>query len=159
MNLESIRTFLQGKKTYFIAAIGAGYVLGIWLGFWAFDEKVVSALGIGSVATLAAKINRNAAPLLLLCAGLALATGCAMFQTTQKDQRYEGGKKTGKITTRATAFTFWESKSALANFKASQTEKTQGASVGSLNQEGGGTNTAATVSALAELLRALNVAK
>jgi hypothetical protein len=81
--------------------------------------------------------------------------GCARFTTKQTDVRYEEGKPSTTISTKATAWTFFESKSQLANFKASQTEKTQGASVGSLTQESSGTNTAATVAALAELLKAI----
>lgn len=67
---------------------------------------------------------------------LVLSCGCARFNTTQKDLSYD--PKTGEkreITTRATAYTFFEAKSQLANWKASQSDKTQGASVGSLNQE------------------------
>lgn len=61
--------------------------------------------------------------------------GCARFTTIQTDVSPER-----TITTRATAWTFGTSKSALTSFKASQTDKTQGASVGSLNQESSGTN-------------------
>lgn len=91
---------------------------------------------------------------LLLVALLSL-TGCSHFTTTQKDLNYENGIPLREITTRASAFTLFESKSSLANFKASQTDKTQGASVGSLQQDIGGTNTAATVRALVDLLNAL----
>jgi hypothetical protein len=89
---------------------------------------------------------------LAIIACIALCS-CARFTTKQTDIR--GADETTTITTKVTAWTFWESKSKLADFKASQTEKTQGASVGSLAQESGGTNTAATVSALAELLKAI----
>ena len=71
-------------------------------------------------------------------AGLA---GCARFNTTQKDLSYEQGKPSREITTRATAYTFFAGKSSLATWKASQTDKTQGASVGNLSQEANaGTN-------------------
>ena len=85
-----------------------------------------------------------------------LFTGCASFSTTQTDVSYDPEtNQTRKITTRAKARTLFEAKSALSNFKASQTDKTQGASVGSLNQEASSTNVAANASALAELIRAL----
>jgi len=89
---------------------------------------------------------------LLAAACLLAFTGCARFSTTQKDIRNEDGTTT--VTTRASAYTLFSSRSDLARWKASQTEKTQGAEVGGLSQQGG-TNTAATLSALAELLKAL----
>jgi hypothetical protein len=81
-----------------------------------------------------------------------LLAGCARFSTTQKDIRNADG--TTEVTTRASAYTLFSAKSDLARWKASQTEKTQGAEVGGLSQQGG-TNTAATVAALAELLKAI----
>lgn len=83
-------------------------------------------------------------PLLLLLGFIAIGlSGCASFTTTQTDvSSYDNeGRTTRTITTKATATTLFESKSALANFKASQTDKTQAASVGSLNQESNATNT------------------
>lgn len=76
--------------------------------------------------------------LLLLTPTLALAlTGCARFTTVQTDKSHVGtdNKPIREITTTAKATTFFASKSALANWKAAQTDKTQGASVGSLSQE------------------------
>ena len=78
---------------------------------------------------------------IMAVAGVVLATGCARFNTTQTDLSYEQGEPSREITTRATASTFFAGKSALASWKASQTDKTQGASVGSLVQESNaGTN-------------------
>lgn len=71
--------------------------------------------------------------------------GCARFTTTQTDVSPER-----TVTTKATAWTFGTSKSALANFKASQTDKTQGASVGGLHQESNGSNLTAIVEKVAE---------
>lgn len=69
-----------------------------------------------------------------------LLTGCAQFSTTQTDVSYEKGQKTREITTRASTITFIANKSELAKFKATQTDKTQSASVGALNQEMNATN-------------------
>jgi len=94
----------------------------------------------------------------LLLAGtvtLLALTGCARFTTTQNDTSYENGQPTRTITTRATASTFYESGSALANFKAGQTDKSQTATVGSLNQTSSSTNSAALVRAIVELLNAM----
>jgi hypothetical protein len=78
---------------------------------------------------------------------LVLATGCARFNTTQRDLSYdEQGNPTREITTRATAYTFFAGQSSLASWKASQTDKTQGATVGNLTQEANaGTNLIALV--------------
>jgi hypothetical protein len=65
---------------------------------------------------------------LLLC-------GCARFSTKQTDITYEEGQPAREITTTATATTFAASKTALAKWKASQSDSTQGASVGALDQE------------------------
>jgi hypothetical protein len=92
-----------------------------------------------------------AGPLVILI-GLMALSGCARFTTTQTDISYEEGKPVRAVTTRAAAVTLFEAKSALAQFKASQTDKTQTATVGSLNQETTGTNTA---NAAAEFLGTL----
>lgn len=71
--------------------------------------------------------------------------GCARFSTRQSDVSvsYEKGtnKVTRTITTEATSYSLWASKTALSKFKASQTDKTQSATVGSLSQESDVINT------------------
>lgn len=79
------------------------------------------------------------------CAGL---SGCARFSTTQTDYSYENGQQTRKITTKASAITCLAGKSALEKWKASQTDKTQSASVGTMSQEVDGTNTVAIIDAV-----------
>lgn len=59
MNITAIQTFLQGKKTYFVAIVSVLYLLGVYLKFWPFSEDVVAALGIGGGSTLLAKIERQ----------------------------------------------------------------------------------------------------
>lgn len=87
-----------------------------------------------------------------ILAALALV-GCARFTTHQVDERNDAETK---VATKATAVTFFASKSQLANFKASQTDKTQSATVGALSQEASaGTNVVSTVEALTKLLEAL----
>lgn len=68
--------------------------------------------------------------------------GCARFTTHQTDTSTtdKDGKISRTITTKATSTTLFEANSALANFKAAQTDKTQSASVGSLNQAASSTN-------------------
>jgi hypothetical protein len=64
-------------------------------------------------------------------------SGCASFSTHQTDitTTAADGTETRSITTRATGRTFAASKQTLATWKATQTDKSQGASVGGLNQE------------------------
>lgn len=88
---------------------------------------------------------------IVLLLALALC-GCASFKTKQVDDSvsYEITKTSTNITTRkitseTKASTKIESKSALANFKSSQTDKTQTATVGSLNQEASGTTNAVLI--------------
>jgi len=79
-----------------------------------------------------------------------LCGGCAHFATNQTEDRHnEQTHETTTIKTRVTATTFFDSKSQLSNFKASQSEKTQGASVGSLTQEASGSNAVNLAEAIA----------
>jgi len=75
-------------------------------------------------------------------------TGCAHFVTKQTDvsstDKY--GIQTRTITTTAKASTFFDANSQLASFKASQTDKSQSATVGSLSQSSSGTNAVDLVS-------------
>ena len=98
---------------------------------------------------------------LLLIAAVCLA-GCSTFNTTQTDKSYElQPGKTGtnitfrEITTKATARTFWDARSALANFKATQTDKTQSATVGALNNESSGTNAVTVLKEIRGIVEAL----
>ncbi len=103
-------------------------------------------------------IKRHLGLLMLALAGFALP-GCARFSTTQHDYSYApntNGTQTAssapirKITTKVTATTFFDSSSELSKFKASQTDKTQGASVGGLNQSSTSTNLAGIFQAIGE---------
>lgn len=85
--------------------------------------------------------------MLMLCSMLAI-TGCSSFSTTQTDVSYDKGLPLRSVTTKAKARTFFDAKSALTNFKASQTDKTQSAFVGGLNQEATGTNAIGLVEAV-----------
>lgn len=88
----------------------------------------------------------------LLAAVALLGPGCATFTTQQTDISYdpETGKPIRTVSTRATARTFFEAKSSLASFKATQTDKTQSATVGSLSQEATGSNAVNVVQAVTE---------
>lgn len=93
----------------------------------------------------------------LLVGLLALnAAGCARFSTKQVDLRQnEQTGETTKVTTKASAFTLLDGKSKLANFKASQTDKSQGASVGSLEQEATATNALQALRAIEAIAKSI----
>jgi len=96
-------------------------------------------------------------PSLLLAAALLLplaAPGCARFATSQTDTSHENST-TRQITTKASAYTLFAGKSQLASWKASQTDKTQGASVGTLTQETSSTNIVAALDAIARILSSI----
>jgi hypothetical protein len=94
-----------------------------------------------------------------LLAGCALC-GCARFSTVQTDTSYDDtGAITRKITTRASATTFFEAKSALATFRATQTDKTQSASAGGLNQEASATNLVHAIEATSHLIEEIGKLK
>lgn len=84
-----------------------------------------------------------------------LLSGCAQFRTIQTDVSYDNkGSPQRTITTRVSAATFLDAKSALTSFKANQTDKTQAANVGSLSQESqSSTNLANNLKAVGELIR------
>ena len=67
--------FLQGKKTYFSVAIGILYLAGVYLKFWEFDEKVIIAVGLGSIAALRSSL-KNLLPVLLVGALSFSLVGC-----------------------------------------------------------------------------------
>jgi hypothetical protein len=102
-------------------------------------------------------------PLLTLILLVAITNGCARFTTTQKDLRYvivtnathTATAPSTEITTRATAWTFWDSRSALSRFRAAQTDKSQSATVGELVQETSGTNAVQVLKELNKIISAL----
>lgn len=107
-----------------------------------------------TTASVVAGVDRGAASLLALgCVFLTACavSGCASFTTTQIDRRNEQ-LGTTEIETRIAGRTLFTSKSQLANFKAAQTDKSQGASVGSLTQESSGTNAVRALEALDSIL-------
>jgi len=87
-----------------------------------------------------------------------LSTGCVRFSTTQKDVRYdeETGKPATSITTRASAYSLFQGKQAIANWSAKQSEGEQGAEVGGIDQETqAGADVAAALGAMTDLVKAI----
>ena len=148
--------------------IGSGYALAKGIGDSDLWETVISGI-IGVIAIIWGYKARKSAkatgpslpntPLIMLLGvsvALAFSSGCARFITRQTDISYDSkGNKIRAVTTTAKATTLLEAKSQLSNFKASQTDKTQSATVGSLNQESVATNAVAQAGQfLGELIKA-----
>ncbi len=75
-----------------------------------------------------------------------LLVGCAHYSTTQTDLSYDAqGHPERTITTKVSVSTFWDSTSELAKSRATQTDKSQSAALGSLNQSSTSTNVNALV--------------
>jgi len=72
---------------------------------------------------------------IILLSAAAFLTGCATYTTKQSDISPERS-----ITTEVTVRTFWDSNSQLANSAATQTDKSQSAKLGTLNQTSTSTN-------------------
>ena len=83
---------------------------------------------------------------------LLILTGCASFKTKQIDERQLTDGSYTKVSTYAASRTLFTSKSDLANFKASQTEGQQSASVGTLGQSSSGTNAVEALKSLDSIL-------
>lgn len=83
---------------------------------------------------------------------LLILTGCASFKTKQVDERKLPDGSYTKVSTYASSRTLFTSKSDLANFKASQTEGQQSATVGTLGQSSSGTNAVRALEALDSIL-------
>lgn len=71
----------------------------------------------------------------LLAIALVVMTGCAHYHVKQTDTSYEKGVPTRSVTTKTGATTFFDAKSTLTKFRASQTDKTQSTAVGALDSE------------------------
>lgn len=83
---------------------------------------------------------------------LPLLMGCARFSTRQSEIR-DDTKTT--IITKASSWTFFDSKSSLSKWKAIQSEKSQSASVGGLEQSAVATNLVTITGNAVELGRML----
>lgn len=114
---------------------------------WLLD--MVASIKVDTVrAAVRARQARSLSTQLSALSLLLLLTGCATYTTTQRDVSPER-----TIETRVSVSTFWDSNSALANSKATQTDKSQSASLGSLTQETTSTNIVAELEGIVQILK------
>lgn len=84
-----------------------------------------------------------------LFATLALLTGCTTFSTTQSDESQDAQGVEHQVKTQVRVASFLSARSTMQGWKASQTGKTQGASIGSVDAGAdGATNIAAIAGAI-----------
>lgn len=126
---------------------------------WTIDffasVKIAPTIHVPASRSTAPSMEGVVRSLALLCVpvlAVSVMAGCARFKTTQVDERKNPNGESTTISTTVSASTLWTSRSQLANFKAAQTEKSQGASVGSLSQESSGTNTVRALEAINDIL-------
>lgn len=103
--------FLDGKKTYILAAIGVIYIFGGDQGWWNLNEAIAAMLGFGGLASLRAGKTKPAEPArtggngaavipLLVCGvGIALtAPGCATLEQAATPTRVKAIAKLAAYT-------------------------------------------------------------
>lgn len=56
--MQALLTFLEGKKTYVVAAIAVLYLFGGDQGWWKLNESILGILGFGGLAALRSGIKK-----------------------------------------------------------------------------------------------------
>ena len=97
------------------------------------------------------KQSTSATLLLVLC--LLATASCARFSTDQSDTSYDTttGQPLRTITTEVAVWTLFDANSALAKSKAINTDKSQSAELGGLNQSASATNIVNALQAMAQV--------
>lgn len=98
------------------------------------SHRIIDVLGLAAIGALLA---------LVFC-------GCAVVHSTQRDI----SPNEREITTKVTGYALFSSTQTLQKLSAKTTDKTQDFGLAGLGQQGA-TNSAATISALAELIKAM----
>lgn len=92
--------------------------------------------------------------LLLLSLLVILNLGCSHFVTNQKEELLDStGKVTKLTTTHVSATTMFDSQSTLSKFHAIQSDKTQSATVGALDQSSTSTNVVTALGHIDSILK------
>jgi hypothetical protein len=97
-------------------------------------------------------MKRVALTILLAVVG----AGCARFTTIQSDTSYDtNGIPARTITTKVAAWTFFDANSALVKSKTINTDKSQSAELGGLNQNASSSNIVAAFQSMAQVAASL----
>lgn len=57
--MEQILKVLEGRKTYIVAAAAVAYVFGSTVGWWPLDDRILTLLGFGGLASLRSAVKRS----------------------------------------------------------------------------------------------------
>lgn len=57
--MKNILNFIDGKKTLVSSLVGFGYLLGVWYGYFTYDQTVVDAIQAGVGIGLAHKLFKQ----------------------------------------------------------------------------------------------------
>lgn len=124
---------------------------------WSILEKRSRAAAKAQAAGRPAEDSFPGGPLLLLGALIPLAailTGCVSSTSDQQDLSVviapDGSREERNITSRQTSRGFFDTKSTLRNFKATQTDKTQSTQIGALDSETSSTGAVQTLRIVVE---------
>jgi hypothetical protein len=151
--MKNILETLQGYKTYLTIAIIFVVIIGAASKWWTVPTELYVALVAAAIGFLRSGVKNDVANLgdetngtdstngtnglMLLAIGVScLAVGCARFHSAQIQTKADGTK----TETRQSVVTFWDSQAQLAKLRASTTDKTQGLTVGGLNEEAASSN-------------------
>lgn len=136
--MNTILTLLQGRRTYLAVVVGLAYLAGAKLGYWQIDSELMGLIGFTCAAFLRAAIanlKTDTTPVsgslvrsglqLWIIVGLGLcAAGCTMLKTTVKVPVYVltkdvvvDPKDDQDAVARNRAYTLWDGKDTLANYK------------------------------------------
>lgn len=58
--MKEVLEFLDGRKTYIVAALGIIYIFGGDQGWWRLNEAIAGMLGFGGIVTLRAGMKKEA---------------------------------------------------------------------------------------------------
>lgn len=56
--MQQLLSLLEGKKTYIVALLAAGYIFGGTLNWWPVDERILTLLGFGGLASLRSAVKK-----------------------------------------------------------------------------------------------------
>lgn len=143
---------LNNQLIPFLLMVAGGVSFGFLSGWNAQNVMVGAIAGMAAVGghQLVSSVSPKSIPpgTSIALLGLFLFVGCSTYTTTQRDISPER-----TIETRVSVSTFWDSKSQLANSKATQTDKSQSAFLGTLAQESSSTNLLSELEAVVQILK------
>lgn len=61
-NLRTLLAWLDGRKTYLVAAAVVAYVIGGDAGWWPINESILALFGAAGLGTLRAAVKKSTTP-------------------------------------------------------------------------------------------------